>query len=89
MLVICIFAIARMIFWLFLIQCGPVDLDTLMPHLKYFLFFSVCIKFLTRFEKLLDEENIEGEPAIREKLKEVCKKAKSKENRFVSFQFRF
>ena len=48
------------------------------------IFFSVCIKYLARFQKLLDDENIEGEPAIRERLKKECRKAKGKENRFVS-----
>jgi len=44
----------------------------------------VCIKYLTRFQKLIDDENIEDEPAIRERLKKECRQAKGKDNRFVS-----
>ena len=39
---------------------------------------------MQRFAKQLEDENIEGEPNIKAKLKSVCNEAKGKDNRFVS-----
>ncbi|CAK8689484.1 mesencephalic astrocyte-derived neurotrophic factor-like [Clavelina lepadiformis] len=46
---------------------------------------EVCIGFLTKFQKLVDDENVEGEPDIRKRLKEVCNEARGKENRFCYY----
>uniref|UniRef100_H2ZBQ1 Mesencephalic astrocyte-derived neurotrophic factor homolog n=1 Tax=Ciona savignyi TaxID=51511 RepID=H2ZBQ1_CIOSA len=46
---------------------------------------EVCIKFLTRFENTLKTEGIEKEKDIQLKLKEVCRKAKGKDNRFCYY----
>lgn len=48
------------------------------------LFLSVCIKFLTNFAKKLTNEDMKSIDNIDEKFRAVCKKAKTKENRFVS-----
>ena len=48
-------------------------------------FFSVCIKFLQKFEKTLTDADRKDENVLTEKLKTACGKAKNKENRFVSF----
>jgi len=46
---------------------------------------EVCLKFLQRFAKQLEDENIEGEPNIKAKLKSVCNEAKGKDNRFCYY----
>ena len=48
------------------------------------LLLSVCIKFLTNFAKKLTDEDMKSIDKIDEKFRAVCKKAKTKENRFVS-----
>lgn len=46
--------------------------------------FSVCIKFLTKFDKSLTEEERKDQDQMTVKLKKACGKAKNKDNRFVS-----
>ena len=48
------------------------------------LLLSVCIKFLTNFANKLTDEDMKSIDKIDEKFRAVCKKAKTKENRFVS-----
>lgn len=48
------------------------------------LLLPVCIKFLTNFAKKLTDEDMKSIDKIDEKFRAVCKKAKTKENRFVS-----
>jgi len=50
----------------------------------FVLFLPVCIKFLTNFAKKLTDDDMKSLDKIDEKLRAVCKKAKTKENRFVS-----
>ncbi|XP_002127331.2 mesencephalic astrocyte-derived neurotrophic factor homolog [Ciona intestinalis] len=46
---------------------------------------EVCLKFLTRFQDTLSKEGISDLKTIDEKLREVCKKARGKENRFCYY----
>nr|CAB3263611.1 mesencephalic astrocyte-derived neurotrophic factor homolog [Phallusia mammillata] len=46
---------------------------------------EVCVKFLTRFQKIMDEENIEDEKAVKKRLQQECREAKGKENRFCYY----
>lgn len=48
------------------------------------LFLPVCIKFLSNFAKKLTDDDMKSLDKIDEKFRAVCKKAKTKENRFVS-----
>lgn len=50
----------------------------------FVLFSPVCIKFLTKFASKLTSEDMKSIDKIDEKFRAVCKKAKTKENRFVS-----
>lgn len=50
----------------------------------FVLFLPVCIKFLTNFAKKLTDDDMKSVDKIDEKFRAVCKKAKTKENRFVS-----
>ena len=50
----------------------------------FVLFLAVCIKFLTNFANKLTDEDMKSVDKIAEKFRSVCKKAKTKENRFVS-----
>ena len=44
----------------------------------------VCIKFLTNFAKKLESGDTSDMKKMEEKFRATCKKAKNKENRFVS-----
>jgi len=46
---------------------------------------EVCEKFLNRLADKLKNENIEKEPQIKAELKQLCKSAKGKENRFCYY----
>ena len=50
----------------------------------FVLFPPVCIKFLTNFANKLTDDDMKSLDKIDEKFRAVCKKAKTKENRFVS-----
>ena len=47
-------------------------------------FFLVCIKFLSKFDKSLSDEERKDQNLMTQKLKKTCMKAKNRENRFVS-----
>lgn len=46
---------------------------------------EVCVKFLTKFEKTLEESDRKDQNVLTEKLKKACRKAKNKENRFCYY----
>lgn len=46
---------------------------------------EVCIKFLTKFEKTLEDTDRKDKDVLTKKLKKACGKAKNKENRFCYY----
>jgi hypothetical protein len=46
---------------------------------------EVCVKFLTKFKKTLEDEGIEKEPQIKARLQEVCQKSKGRDNKFCYY----
>ena len=50
----------------------------------HLLFLSVCIKFLGKVKKTLTSEEENDKSIIETRLRKACKKAKGKDNRFVS-----
>ncbi|XP_066922259.1 mesencephalic astrocyte-derived neurotrophic factor homolog [Clytia hemisphaerica] len=46
---------------------------------------EVCIKFLTKFEKSLSDDDRKSQDKLTDKLKKACGKAKNKDNRFCYY----
>lgn len=46
---------------------------------------EVCVKFLTKFDKSLADEDRKDQEKLTSKLKKACEKAKNKENRFCYY----